>query len=60
MASMCDDEALAGLDEQDPASMQRLMKHMGSEMGEDFGDEMAQAIESQEEGPADLDESDGL
>ena len=38
MASLADDDALGGLDEQDPASMERLMKRMGDEMGEDFSD----------------------
>jgi hypothetical protein len=41
MASLADDDALAGLDEQDPASMERLMKRMGDEMGEDVSGEMA-------------------
>ena len=60
MESFADDDALAGLDEQDPASMERLMKRMGDEMGEDFGDEMTQALESEgESGPA-MDESDSV
>ena len=46
MESLADDDALAGLDEQDPASMERLMKRMGDEMGDDFGDEMSQAFSS--------------
>ena len=60
MESLGDDDALGGLDEQDPASMERLMKHMGNEMGEDFGNEMAEAIESPEEGASDTDDSDAL
>jgi putative FmdB family regulatory protein len=51
---------LAGLDEQDPAAMERLMKHMGNEMGENFGNEMAETIDSSDENRSDLDESDGM
>jgi hypothetical protein len=57
MESLADDDALAGLDEQDPASMERLMKRMGDEMGEDFGDEMTQAFESEGESGHAMDES---
>lgn len=60
MASLADDDALAGLDEQDPASMERLMKRMGDEMGEDFSGEMAQGIDSPDESGSGLDESDSL
>jgi hypothetical protein len=60
MESLADDEALAGLDEQDPASMERVMKRMGDEMGEDFGNDMAQAIDSPDESGSSLDESDGV
>ena len=49
MESLAADETLGGLDHDDSASMERMMKHMGNEMGEDFGDEMAQAIDSQDE-----------
>jgi hypothetical protein len=49
MASLAEDDTLAGLDYDDSASMDRLMKHMGNEMGEDVGDEMAQAIDSPNE-----------
>ena len=60
MESLADDEALAGLGEQDPTSMERLMKRMGNEMGEDFNDDMSQAIDSSGENPSDMAESDGL
>ena len=60
MQSLTDDDALAGLDEQDPASMERLVKHMGNEMGEDFGDDMAQAIDYSDENSPDLGDSDSL
>ena len=49
LESLADDETLAGLDDQDPASMERLMKRMGDQMGEDVGDEMSQAIDSSDE-----------
>jgi hypothetical protein len=58
MESLAEDETLAGVDEQDPGSMERLMKHMSNEMGEDFGDEMAQAIDSPNEGESATDDSD--
>jgi hypothetical protein len=60
MQSLAEDDTLAGLDEQDPASMERLMKHMGNEMGEEFGDDMAQSIDSPDETLSDLGEPDGL
>jgi hypothetical protein len=60
MESLAEDDALAGLNEEDPASMERLMKRMGDEMGEDFGDEMAQAMDSPEESTPDLGEDDGI
>jgi hypothetical protein len=60
MESLADDDALGGLDEQDPASMERLMKRMGDEMGEDFGDDMSQAIDSAAENGSFLDESGGV
>lgn len=60
MESLADDDALAGLNEQDPASMERLMKRMGDEMGDDFGDEMSQAIDSSAENESSLDGSDGV
>jgi hypothetical protein len=59
MASLAEDDTLAGLDYDDSASMDRLMKHMGNEMGEDIGDDMAQAIDSTDDGGHDPDASDG-
>ena len=55
---MADDEALAGIDDQDPASMERLMKRMGDHMGEDVGEEMSQALDSSDEIDHDMGESD--
>ncbi len=40
MESLADDSALAGLDENDPGSMEHFMKRMGNEMGEEVGDDM--------------------
>jgi hypothetical protein len=60
MQSLADDEAFAGLDEQDPASMERLMKHMGNEMGEEFADDMPQDIDYSDESSAGMGESDDL
>lgn len=60
MQSLAEDDALGGFDEQDPGSMERLMKHMGNEMGEDFGDEMGQTIDSPDENGHDPGEYDGL
>ena len=59
MASLADDDTMADFDEQDPGSMERLMKHMGNEMGEDVGEEMAQAIDSPDDAGPDPDRSDG-
>ena len=45
--SLADSSAMAGVDENDPASVARWMKKMGHEMGEDFGDEVDQAMEEE-------------
>jgi len=55
---MADDEALAGIDDQDPASVERLMKRMGDHMGEDVGEEMSQALDSSGETDSDMGDSD--
>lgn len=60
MESFADDEALAGFDEQNPADVQRLMKHMGNEMGADVSDEMTEDLDSSDENRSELDESDGM
>jgi len=39
LESMADPSKLSGLDENDPKSVARWMKKMGTEMGEDFGGE---------------------
>jgi len=60
LESLADPNTLAGLDENDPKSMARLMKKMGDEMGEDLGDDMAEALESPDAGPEDLEGTDAL
>lgn len=47
MESLADPSSLAGLDENDPKSVTRLMKKMGREMGEDLGDDFDQAVEEE-------------
>ena len=47
MESLADPSNLAGLDENDPQSVARLMKKMGREMGEDLGEDFDQALEQE-------------
>ena len=47
LESMADPSNLAGLDENDPQSVARMMKKMGREMGEDLGEDLEQAIEQE-------------
>jgi putative FmdB family regulatory protein len=51
------DGALAGLDEEDPASVERLMKRMGNEMGDA---DMAQGMDSPGENGLEAGDDDGL
>jgi hypothetical protein len=51
------DGALAGLDEEDPASVERLMKRMGNEMGDA---DMAQGMDSPDENGLEAGDDDGL
>ena len=55
-----DPKNLAGLDENDPHSMNRFMKKMGEEMGEDIGDDFSEAMESGDVGAIEPDGTDGL
>ena len=53
--ALSDPSKLGDLDENDPKSVARMMKRMGSEMGEDFsGDDFDEAMEDIESG-GDLD-----
>lgn len=59
--SLAEAGAFGDLDETDPKSVARFMKHMGKEMGDDFGEEIEAAITQEGgggpdepgEGPAD-------
>jgi len=42
-----DDSSLAGLDENDPASMAKLMKKMGEATGEDIGEDFEAAMQDE-------------
>jgi putative FmdB family regulatory protein len=52
MESLLDPSVLGGLDENDPRSVERLMKRMGSEFGDELGEgfesEMEEALSSSE------------
>jgi putative FmdB family regulatory protein len=60
LEALTDSSNLAGLDENDPQSMARLMKTMGDEMGEDLGDDLSEAMESNETGSIESDSTDML
>ena len=59
MESLADDSALAGRDENDPGSMERMMKRMGNEMGAEAGDDL-EAMDNSDEGVGDGDGLDSL
>jgi len=42
---LADDAALAGLDENDPKTVARFMRRMGSELGENAGEDLEEAME---------------
>lgn len=48
--SMMDGDSLAGLDENDPRALGKFMRKMGSEMGEDLGDEFNEVVDRLEKG----------
>ncbi len=50
MSDAADDPILAGVDEDDPRSMARAIRHMADEMGEDLGPELEEAISRLEAG----------
>ena len=45
LEALSDPSALAGLDENDPASVARWAKKMGKELGEDAGDDWEQMVD---------------
>ncbi len=51
--SLADDSSLAGLDENDPASMRQSMKKMGEATGEDMGPDLEAAMEGEDAGEND-------
>ena len=57
--ALADPASLAGLDENDPKSMARWMRSMGSEMGEDLGSEFDEVVDRLESGqsPDDIEQS---
>lgn len=50
MESLMDDSTLAGLDENDPRGMARLMRKVSEETGESLGGEEAEMLERMESG----------
>ena len=57
--SLADEDVLAGLDEDDPQSLGRLMRKMSTEMGEDLGDEFGEVVDRLEKGqsPEDIEKA---
>jgi hypothetical protein len=55
LEALADPSNLAGLDENDPQSMDRFMKNIGEEMGEDLGDDVSEAMEPDETGSIESD-----
>lgn len=60
LESLTDPGSLGGLDENDPSSVARFMKHMGNEMGEDMGDDVDAMMEGAGGEAGSSDTSDGL
>ena len=50
MESLADSSRWGDLDENDPKSMARMMKKMGTEMGEDLGPEFSEVVDRLEAG----------
>ncbi len=59
---LADPSSLAGLDENDPASVARWAKKMGKEMGEDVGEDFDQMVDEaiEEEAHPDQDTGSGI
>jgi putative FmdB family regulatory protein len=53
---LADDDALGGLDENDPKSVARWMRKMGKELGEDAGDDFDEMVDEMEAGGDDDDD----
>ena len=56
--AMADDDAFAGVDENDPASVARAMKKMSQARGEDVGDDIEAAMNEEMAGGGDAAETD--
>ncbi|MBN1438300.1 MAG: hypothetical protein JW929_02735 [Anaerolineales bacterium] len=50
LEALSDPSAWGGIDEQDPRSMAKMMRRMGSELGEDMGPEFHEAVDRLEDG----------
>jgi len=59
MESLADDSSLAGLDENDPRGMARLMRKMSEETGESLEGEDAEMLERMEAGEMPADDEGG-
>lgn len=55
LEALTDSSHLTGLDENDPQSIARFMKNMGEEMGEDIGEDLSGAMEPNESGSEESD-----
>lgn len=60
LASLADPDNLDGLDEHDPESMSRFMRHLGDEMGEDVGGEVEAMMDSADAEASDDGSTDSL
>jgi hypothetical protein len=60
LASLSDPDNLDGLDEHDPESVSRFMKHMGDEMGEDVEQDVEAMMDSADTGASDDGSTDSL
>ena len=59
LESLTDESLLSGLDENDPRTIGRWMRHMSREMGEDLGDDLSEVADRLEAGqtPEDIESS---
>ena len=55
LEALSDPSHLSGLDENDPASMERFMKKMGQELGEDLGEDLDASMGVDTSSPTDMD-----
>jgi len=60
LASLSDPDSLDGLDENDPESVSRFMKHMGDEMGEDVERDVEAMMDSADSGTSEDGSTDSL